>query len=69
MSRLTKKGQITIPKEIRDKLGIKRGDIVEFAIKDGECIVRKKAVFNIDKWLGVLGKGDTDEFIEEIRGD
>ncbi len=69
MSRLTKKGQITIPKEIRDKLGIKRGDTVEFSIKDGECIVRKKTVFNIGKWIGALGKGNTDEFIDEIRGD
>lgn len=69
MPKLTKKGQVTIPKDIRNKLGLKRGDMVEFSIKDEECIIKKKKASGIDKWLGALGKGFTDEFIEEIRGD
>jgi AbrB family looped-hinge helix DNA binding protein len=68
MPRLTQKGQVTVPKEIRNKLGIKRGDDVEFIIKDGECLIKKKKVINIDKWVGFLGRGNTDEFIDEIRG-
>jgi antitoxin PrlF len=38
MSRITQKGQVTIPKEIRDKLNIKTNDIGEFIIKEN-CIV------------------------------
>ena len=69
MPRLTKKGQVTVPKAIRDKLEIKRGDIVEFVIMDNNCIIKRKDSLNIDKWLGALGKGKTDDFIDEIRGE
>ena len=41
ISRVTKKGQITIPYEIREKLGIKPGDIVVFEIRNKEIIIRK----------------------------
>ena len=33
---LTSKGQITIPKVVRNKLNLKTGDKVDFKIKDGE---------------------------------
>jgi AbrB family looped-hinge helix DNA binding protein len=58
-----------VPKEVRNKLGLKRGDIVEFVIIDDNCIIKKKSSFNIDKWIGFLEKGNTDEFIKEIRGE
>ena len=32
---MTSKGQITIPQEIRTRLGLKKGDRVAFEIKDG----------------------------------
>lgn len=38
---VTSKGQITIPKEVRDKLGLKSGDKVVFSIEDGEAKIRK----------------------------
>ena len=68
MPRLTKKGQVTIPKEIRDTLGLKRGDVVEFILQNGTCIIGKKRVLNLDRWIGTLGSGKTDELIEEMRG-
>ena len=69
MPKLTKKGQVTVPKAVRDKLGLKRGDIVEFIVRDKNCIIKRKDSLNIDKWLGALGKGNTDDFINEIRGE
>jgi len=68
MPRLTQKGQVTIPKEIRSKLRLKRGDNVEFIIKDEDCIMKKKRIMNIEKWAGFLGKSDTDDFIDKLRG-
>lgn len=48
MPRITKKGQVTIPKEIRDRLNIKPNDIGEFIIKEDSVIftVRKGTILD-----------------------
>jgi len=48
MPRITSKGQITIPKEIRDKFNIKPHDIGEFMVKEGEIVftVRKGTILD-----------------------
>lgn len=41
-SNLTVKGQVTIPKDVRDALGLKPGEPVEFEYRgDGEAVIRK----------------------------
>ena len=42
MTRVTSKGQVTIPKEIRDKLGIEPGTQVGFHDEDGQVILRNE---------------------------
>ncbi len=49
MPRITKKGQVTIPKKIREAIGIKPGSEVNFQIYRGECVL-KKAVKD-KEWL------------------
>jgi AbrB family looped-hinge helix DNA binding protein len=40
--RVTKKGQVTIPKPVRDRLGIGPGTRVEFELaKDGRALLRR----------------------------
>jgi len=39
--RVTEKGQVTIPKELRDALGIGAGTEVEFVRNDDTIVVRK----------------------------
>jgi antitoxin PrlF len=39
MSNLTSKGQVTIPKEVREHLGLRPGDAVEFRIVEDQVIV------------------------------
>lgn len=39
-ARITSKGQITIPKVIREQLGVRPGDSLEFQIEDGHVEVR-----------------------------
>lgn len=51
MSRITQKGQVTIPKEIREKLGIKPNDMGEFIIKEGSVVftVKKGTILDAHK--------------------
>lgn len=37
---MTKKGQVTIPKEIRDRLGLKEHDKILFTLKDNEISMK-----------------------------
>lgn len=55
--KITSKGQVTIPKEIRDKLGIRPGEDLAFEEKNGTFYIKKslkKSPF--DKWVGRLKK-------------
>ena len=40
-ARVTSKGQITIPKEVRDALGIEEGDHVVFRVTDGRAVLAR----------------------------
>jgi antitoxin PrlF len=39
-STISSKGQITVPLEIRNRLGLKRGDRVEFVVEDDRTTIR-----------------------------
>ena len=70
MPRVTSKGQVTIPKETRKALGIGPGSEVEFIVRDGEAVVRKKSIREaIERWRGRLKTNKTtDEIMDELRG-
>ena len=40
-SKVTSRGQITIPQELREKYGIKPGDIIYFLEEDDKLILKK----------------------------
>jgi antitoxin PrlF len=70
---MTSKGQLTVPKEIRDRLGLKPGDKVEL-VPSGEQAVtmRKRRSLSLDEVLGSLptnGVTATLEQMEEDLGD
>lgn len=72
LAKLTSKGQVTVPKKIRDKLGVQTGETISFEEKDGVFYIRKclkKSPF--DKWVGKLktrNKLKTDKIIDSLRG-
>jgi len=73
MTTLTSKGQVTIPKHLRDALGLKPGSRVEFEMESsGRVIVKaagkaKKA--GIERFQGSLKGGlTTDEILRLTRG-
>jgi antitoxin PrlF len=54
-STLTSKGQITVPKEIRDRLGLKEGDRLVFQFDDrGNLLVRPEAEGPLGRLPGLL---------------
>ena len=40
-SKITAKGQISVPAEVREKLGARPGSTLEWVEKDGEIVVRR----------------------------
>jgi antitoxin PrlF len=50
---ITSKGQVTIPKAVRDALGLKPADRVEFVVEDGTARLRKHGL-SIRDLVGIL---------------
>ena len=44
LTKVTSKGQVTIPKAVRERYDIEEGDYLVFDSRDGEIIVRKGQV-------------------------
>ena len=56
MSTVTKKGQVTIPKPVRDRFHIKEGDSLLFEVKDDVLILKRKERKSLLS-LGGIAKG------------
>lgn len=67
---LSEKGQITIPKPIRDKLGLRPGEALDFVVDKYEIRVRKVApVDPMQDVFGILkGRKSSDQIVQELRG-
>ena len=69
--RISERGQITIPKKLRDRYGMHHDVEVEVAPTEGGILIRKRttAEHPVDRVVGILGTGwSTDEYMAEIRG-
>ena len=71
-STISAKGQITVPKAVRDKLGLRPGARVEFELTPDGALLRKGrrgGVRAVDRVLGILKRDvSTDALITEMRG-
>jgi AbrB family looped-hinge helix DNA binding protein len=74
---MTIKGQVTIPKHIRDSLGLKPGAQLDFAVnRDGDVVLHRKGTSptsKADRFEAARGKADvkwrTQELMALLRGD
>ena len=70
--RISERGQITIPKHLRDQFGLSHNVEVEMVLTEHGLLIRKRSGANhpVDRIRGILGgRGmDVDAYIEEIRG-
>jgi antitoxin PrlF len=55
LGKVTSKGQTTVPKEVRDSLGLGEGTQVEWTVEDGKATVKPKKKLRAIDLLGMLG--------------
>lgn len=61
-AKVTSKGQVTIPNEVRKKLGIGKDDTVDFIIEDDEVrLVPVRTLKDLRGAVPARGKGDFTE--------
>ena len=68
---ISSKGQITVPVEIRSKLGLKPGTVVTFQITKKCALLQKgnAGIHPVEQVYGALNsKRKTDDFFDELRG-
>ena len=74
--KIGERGQVTVPKEIRDRFALGAKAEVEFQVINGHIVLRKKPKeLKLEKWKGRckksfarLGYASVDKFIEDVRG-
>jgi AbrB family looped-hinge helix DNA binding protein len=69
-TRVSEKGQITIPKAVRTKLGLRPGTVLELEAERGRLVGRKAGGRDvIDEVYGSMPMEEpVDEYLERTRG-
>ncbi len=63
------KGQVTIPKPLRDSLALRPGTEIEFEEDHGKLVGRRVSTRDpLSALVGVLPRMDVDAALEELRG-
>ncbi len=67
---LAERGQIVIPKEARDALGLKPGCKLQISLDGNRLVVEKKVSLDLGRWVGkAIEDGlSRDEALSELRG-
>jgi antitoxin PrlF len=75
-STISSKGQITVPQEIRKRLGLATGDRVEFVVEEDRTVIRpaRSQEDPFGKYRGILGPFPGGEegikaWIDDMRSD
>ena len=69
--RISERGQITIPKVLRDRFGLNHNVEVEITPTSKGLLIHKRTATEhpVERVYAILGRaGNTDEYLEEIRG-
>lgn len=59
---VTSKGQVTIPKQVRDRLGISSGDAVTFVVHDSGTVEIRPVRYRMRDLRGILPGRETEDF-------
>lgn len=64
-ARITSKGQITIPKQVRERLGVEPGDALEFRFEDDRLTVHPVHRRRVSDFRGLFPISQARDFSEE----
>ena len=71
-AKLTSKGQVTIPRVVRERLGLQTGDEIDFDEERGTYTLRKHvhgiAFQRYRGFLAHLDRSDPDALVQDMRG-
>jgi antitoxin PrlF len=69
-ARVAERGQVTIPKRLRERLGVKPGTVLEFTEEQGKLIaVKAGGLDSVSEVYGCLGRRlNTDAIMARLRG-
>jgi antitoxin PrlF len=75
-SSISSKGQVTVPQEIRNRLGLATGDRVEFVVEGDRTLIRpfRPRTNPFQKYTGVLGtfpggKKEINAWLRDLRSE
>jgi len=74
--KIGERGQVTIPKEIRERFGLGPDTEVEFEVVNGTVVLRKLAKkLGLERWKGRCAKSfaelkyaSVDDYLDDVRG-
>ncbi len=65
---VTSKGQVTVPKPIRDRLKLHTGDRLDFVLEEEGKVILRKASIPIQELEGILHRADRKSVsLEEMK--
>ena len=63
---VTTKGQVTIPKHVRETLGIREADVVEFELRAGEAVLRPVSRSFLSQFASIAPKEHPEKW-KQVR--
>ena len=78
-AKVMSKGQVTIPKDVRDVLGVSNGDRVTFVVENGSVHIFNSAVYAMKMFqaqmageaekAGITSEEDIQTLVDEVRAE
>jgi AbrB family looped-hinge helix DNA binding protein len=67
---IAERGQVTIPKELRNQLGLRPGTVLDFEAEKGKLVAKKADLSDpVQAVMGCIGIGiHTDDVMKDLRG-
>ena len=63
-SKITSKGQVTVPKKVRESLGLKEGDSLGYEVNEDNAVIRRIPKIDVE-WANSI-ENTLTEWVDEL---